>query len=93
MSGKHVLSHLSVFCKRILAMGGLVPISGRIWRVAEQPDGDFDECDSCIARAFQPAAGEGFRAGAVSAPGPERQGADHGLRAGLVGAAPAAGPT
>jgi hypothetical protein len=29
VSGKPVFSHLSVFCKRILATGGLVPISGR----------------------------------------------------------------
>jgi hypothetical protein len=41
MSGKLVFSHLSVFCKRILAVGGLVPISGRFGRVAVQPDGDF----------------------------------------------------
>jgi hypothetical protein len=34
LSGKHVFSHLSVFCKRFLATGGLVPISGRFWRVA-----------------------------------------------------------
>jgi hypothetical protein len=40
-SGKCVFSHLSVFCKRFLATGGLVPISGRFGRVAVQPDGDF----------------------------------------------------
>ncbi|MDD2704022.1 MAG: helix-turn-helix domain-containing protein [Acidocella sp.] len=41
MSGKQIFSHLSVFCKRILAMGGLVPISSRFGRVALQPDGAF----------------------------------------------------
>jgi len=29
-SGKLVFSHLSVFCKKILATGGLVPISGQL---------------------------------------------------------------
>jgi hypothetical protein len=43
VSGKPVFSHLSVFCKKILATGGLVPISGRFWRVAMQLDGDFDD--------------------------------------------------
>ena len=37
LSGKQVFSHLSVFCKRILAMGGLVPIYGRFGRVVHQP--------------------------------------------------------
>jgi len=39
LSGKHVFSHLSVFCKRILATGGLVPISGRFGRAAKQLGG------------------------------------------------------
>jgi hypothetical protein len=33
------------FARRFFAMGGLVPLSGRFWRVAMQPDGDFDQFD------------------------------------------------
>jgi hypothetical protein len=52
LSGKQVFSHLSVFCKRILAVGVLVPISGRFGRVAAQPDGDFMTAIAVLPERF-----------------------------------------
>ena len=62
MSGKHVFPHLSVFCKRILATGGLLPISGRFWRGAVQPGGvEMQSFQSIGALASEYAARFGAR--------------------------------
>jgi hypothetical protein len=41
VSGKPVFSYLSVFCKRFLAVGGLVPIFGRSGRLLRNPTENF----------------------------------------------------
>ena len=52
-SGKLVFSHLSVFCKRNLATGGLVPISGQLGGLLRNPTEIFMDGIAALPAGFR----------------------------------------